>query len=68
MIPANTPVYFGGLSAKVSLLYDRFAGLTRRHDHEFKLKEEIKTVPLPRKGKKPRWCVPPGIFTWFPAA
>ena len=41
VIPSNTPVYFGGLSAKVSLLYDRFAGLTRRHDHEFKLKEEI---------------------------
>ena len=40
VIPANTPVYFGGLSAKVSLLYDRFAGLTRRHDHEFKLKEK----------------------------
>lgn len=62
VIPANTPVYFGGLSAKVSLLYDRFAGLTRRHDHEFKLKEEIKTVPLPRKGKAPLVCSPGNIY------
>ena len=62
VIPANTPVYFGGLSAKVSLLYDRFAGLTRRHDHEFKLKEEIQTVPLPRKGKAPLVCSPGNIY------
>lgn len=62
VIPANTPVYFGGLSAKVSLLYDRFSGLTRRHDHDFKLKEEIQTVPLPRKGKAPLVCTPGNIY------
>ncbi len=62
IIPANTPVYFGGLSAKVTHLYDRFAGLTRRHDHDFKIKEEIDTVPLPRKGKAPLQCSPGNIY------
>lgn len=36
--------------------------MTRRHDHEFKLKEEIQTVPLPRKGKAPLVCSPGNIY------
>lgn len=62
VIPANTPMYFGGLSAKVSGLYDKFAGLTRRNNHDFKLKDEIQTVPLPRKGKAPLICSPGNIY------
>lgn len=62
VIPGNTPVYFGGLSAKVTTLYDKFSTLTRRHDPDFKLKEEVETVPLPRKGRAPLVCSPGNIY------
>lgn len=62
IIPPQTPIYFGGLSAKVTLLYDRYSALTRRIEPEFKLKEEIDTVPLPKKGKAPLVCSPGNIY------
>ncbi|MEG0586517.1 MAG: MBL fold metallo-hydrolase [Akkermansia sp.] len=62
LIPKETPVYFGGLGAKVTKLYDIFANKTRRFDPKFKIKEEVKVVSLPRKGKTPLRCEPGNIY------
>lgn len=62
VVPRNTPVYFGGLSAKVTKLFDKFADKTPRMHPEFQLREEIDTAPIPRKGKAPLRCEPGNIY------
>jgi len=49
----NVPIYFGGLSTKVTLLYDKLADNTPRIKPGYKLRKSIKTVAVPRKGKTP---------------
>ncbi|MEM1084508.1 MAG: MBL fold metallo-hydrolase [Verrucomicrobiota bacterium] len=42
MIPKKTPVYIGGLSTKMTVIYDKFAkGLTRRTDEEFRILKDM---------------------------
>ena len=62
VIPMTTPVYFGGLGAKVTRVFDQFDGKTRRIDPGFKIKEQVNVVPLPRKGKAPLRCEPGNIY------
>ncbi len=61
-IPASTPVYFGGLSAKVTHFYDKFDNKTRRMDPGYLLKQEVDVVPLPRNGRGALRCEPGAIY------
>lgn len=62
LIPAKTPVYYGGLSSKVTRLYDVFDSKTRRMDAGFLIKEEVEITPLPKKAKGPMRCEPGNIY------
>lgn len=62
VIPANTPVYFGGLSAKITRVFDHFADKTPRIEPGFIIKDEINTAPIPRKGKAPLRCEGGNIY------
>lgn len=55
LIPKHTPVYIGGLSTKMTQVYDRFAATSRRHLPNFRfLKDmEIETGGKKRKGPIP---------------
>lgn len=48
LLPAETPVYIGGLSTKMTMIYDTFAGTTRRHRPNFEILRDMKV----RTGKK----------------
>lgn len=61
-IPAKTPVYYGGLSAKVTRLYDLFDSKTRRMDAGFLIKDEVVITPLPKKARGPMRCEPGNIY------
>lgn len=52
LIP-DVPVYFGGLSSKVTTLYDKLSDVTPRMKPGYKLKDTVDFVPLPRQGKSP---------------
>lgn len=42
LIPAKTPVYIGGLSTKMTVIYDRYAkGQTRRSDDDFRILKDM---------------------------
>ncbi len=49
----NVPIYFGGLSTKITLIYDKLSELTPRLHPGYRLKQSIQTLPIPRKGKDP---------------
>ncbi len=61
-IPSKTPIIYGGLSAKVTRLYDLFDSKTRRMDAGFQIKEEVEITPLPRKARGPMRCEPGNIY------
>lgn len=60
--PRKTPIYFGGLSAKVTKLFDKFADKIPRFHPEFLLREQVDTAPVPRKGKAPLRCEAGNIY------
>lgn len=52
LIP-DVPLYFGGLSAKITGIYDQLSEITPRRHPGYKLRENVKTHGLPKQGKAP---------------
>ncbi len=54
LIPRKTPVYIGGLSTKMTVIYDKFAkGRTRRSDEGFRILEDMDLEAGTRRRKGP---------------
>lgn len=51
LIP-EMPVFIGGLSTKITVLYDHYANRTRRHYPGFHLLEDIEMLVAPRKRRR----------------
>ncbi|WP_050030671.1 MBL fold metallo-hydrolase [Verrucomicrobium sp. BvORR034] len=51
LIP-NAPVFIGGLSTKMTVLYDNYASKTRRSYEGFRILEDMDTLVAPRKRRK----------------
>ncbi len=49
----DVPVYFGGLSSKISQVYDRTADETPRMEPGYRLRDHVETRGLPKQGKAP---------------
>lgn len=61
LIP-DVPVYFGGLSSKITGVYDKLADSTPRLHPGFRIKEHVETHGLPRQGKSPLVASPGNIY------
>lgn len=55
LIPAHTPVYIGGLSTKMTHVYDRFSDVSRRHLPGFRF---LKDMEIEGGGKKRKGPIP----------
>lgn len=53
LIPKNTPVYIGGLSTKMTQVYDRFSTTSRRHLPNFKFLKDMELEGSSKKRKGP---------------
>ncbi len=53
LIPKNTPVYIGGLSTKMTLVYDRFSKSSRRHLPNFRFMKDMELESGSKKRKGP---------------
>jgi Cft2 family RNA processing exonuclease len=54
LIPKKTPVFIGGLSTKMTVIYDKFAkGQTRRSDDGFRILEDMQLEAGNKKRKGP---------------
>jgi len=54
LLPKKTPVYIGGLSTKMTVIYDKFAkGRTRRSDDGFRILEDMDLEAGNKKRKGP---------------
>ncbi len=61
LIP-DVPIYFGGLSTKLTLIYDKLSDSTPRQLPGYRLRESIKTQSFPRKGKGTISASPGNIY------
>ena len=61
LIP-DVPVYFGGLSSKITLIYDRMADSTPRLKPGYRLRDNVETHGLPKQGKAPLIASPGNIY------
>ncbi|TLD69303.1 MBL fold metallo-hydrolase [Phragmitibacter flavus] len=61
LIP-KVPVLIGGLSAKVTVEYDRYASKTRRNYEGFQIFEDMDMLVAPRRRKKELSCSPHTIY------
>lgn len=61
LIP-DVPIYFGGLSSKITLIYDRLTDSTPRLNPGYKLKDHVETHGLPKQGKAPLIVSPGNIY------
>ena len=53
IIPKHTPVYIGGLSTKMTHVYDRFSDVSRRHLPGFRFLKDMEIEGSDRKRKGP---------------
>jgi predicted metal-dependent RNase len=53
LIPKNTPVYIGGLSTKMTQVYDRFSTTSRRHLPNFRFLKDMELEAGSKKRKGP---------------
>ena len=53
IIPTHTPVYIGGLSTKMTHVYDRFSDVSRRHLPGFRFLKDMEIEGSDRKRKGP---------------
>jgi predicted metal-dependent RNase len=53
LIPKHTPVYIGGLSTKMTLVYDRFSATSRRHLPSFRFLKDMEIEAGNKKRKGP---------------
>lgn len=61
LIP-DVPVYFGGLSSKITQVYDKLSDSTPRLKPGYRLREHIETAGLPQHGKGPLLASPGNIY------
>jgi len=61
LIP-KVPVLIGGLSAKMTVLYDRYCAQTRRHYEGFEIFEDMEMLVAPRKRRKELTTSPHTIY------
>lgn len=61
LIP-DVPLYFGGLSAKVTGIYDKLADETPRMEPGLRLRDITETHGLPKQGKAPLVASPGNIY------
>lgn len=61
LIP-DAPLYFGGLSAKVTAIYDKLADDTPRMEPGLRLRDITETHGLPKPGKAPLVVSPGNIY------
>lgn len=61
LIP-DVPVYFGGLSSKITQVYDKLSDTTPRLKPGYRLREHIETTGLPQHGKGPLLASPGNIY------
>lgn len=66
LLPSSTPVVIGGLSTKMTVIYDRYAkGLSRRSDDEFRILRDMDLVGgggRRRRKRAPIVAQPGGIY------
>lgn len=62
LIPKSTPVYIGGLSTKMTLVYDRFSERSRRHLPGFRFLKDMELESGGRKRKGPIPFLPGCIY------
>ena len=53
LIPKRTPIYIGGLSTKMTQVYDRFSGSSRRHLPNFRFLKDMELEAGSKKRKGP---------------
>lgn len=53
LIPKHTPVYIGGLSTKMTHIYDRFSEVSRRHLPGFRFLKDMEIVGSEKRRKGP---------------
>lgn len=61
LIP-DVPIYFGGLSSKITQIYDKLSDCTPRLVPGYRLQEHIETHGLPKQGKAPLVASPGNIY------
>ncbi len=61
LIP-DVPVYFGGLSTKITQLYDKLSDSTPRRLPGYRLSDHVETHGLPKQGKAPLIVSPGNIY------
>lgn len=61
LIP-DVPVYFGGLSSKITLIYDKLCDTTPRREPGYRLRDNVVTHSLPKQGKAPLIVSPGNIY------
>lgn len=60
VLPANTPVYIGGLSTKVTHLFDEFASTTPRKQPGMRILHEVDVIVSSRKKRNAELVAQPG--------
>ncbi len=61
LIP-DVPIYFGGLSSKITAIYDKLADSTPRLMPGYRLAEQVETHGLPKQGREPLVASPGNIY------
>ncbi|MCQ2364859.1 MAG: MBL fold metallo-hydrolase [Akkermansia sp.] len=61
LIP-DVPVYFGGLSSKITAVFDKLADSTPRLNPGYRLRESVETHGLPKQGREPLVASPGNIY------
>lgn len=61
LIP-DVPVYFGGLSSKITAVFDKLADSTPRLNPGYRLCESVETHGLPKQGREPLVASPGNIY------
>ena len=61
LIP-DVPIYFGGLSSKITQVYDNLSDSTPRLNPGFRLRDNVETHGLPKQGKGPLIVSPGNIY------
>ena len=62
LIPEKTPVFIGGLSTKMTVIYDSFSGSTRRHRPNFEILRDMDLQTGSKKRRAPVEYKPGAIY------
>ena len=62
LIPEHTPIFIGGLSTKMTLIYDSFSETTRRHRPNFEILRDMKVQTGNKRRRAPIEYKPGAIY------